>query len=140
MPRFVCVGLILSGSLLAGCGSGTEALPPEDAAKERRSMVLGEVGEMLNLFQADSKGKGPAKVADLARYEVGFPSGFGSVKDGSVVVVWGVATQTGVTDKIIAYEKEAADSGGSVLMQDGVTMKNMTADEFKAAPKAGGAK
>jgi hypothetical protein len=37
---------------------------------------------------------------------------------------------------VLAYETEVPEKGGAVLMQDG-TVKTMTADEFKSAPKAG---
>lgn len=92
---------------------------------------------MLRLYQADNKGKAPAKAANLAKYETGFPSGYTNVRDGVIVVYWGAALADGVTDKVIAYEKGTPDSGGYVLMQDGITTKKMTAEEFKAAPKAG---
>ncbi len=41
-------------------------------------------------------------------------------------------------DAVLAYRKTVPEQGGQVLMQDGWTIKSMTADEFKAAPKAGG--
>ena len=76
-------------------------------------------------------------MAELTKYQMGWPSGYKSVKEGTIIVVWGAPLQEGVTDKVLAYEKQVAESGGFVLMQDGKTVKKMTADEFKAAPKAG---
>jgi hypothetical protein len=37
---------------------------------------------------------------------------------------------------ILAYIKTVPDRGGNVLMEDGRTIKKLTAEEFRAAPKA----
>lgn len=92
---------------------------------------------MLRLYEANHKNKTPAKATDLASYEIGFPGGYTSVKEGKVTVNWNTPFIEGATDKIIAYEKEAPESGGYVLMQDGTTIKKLTADEFKSTPQAG---
>ena len=96
---------------------------------------MGEVGELLSVRFQESK-KPPTGATDLTRYQKGWPSGFIQVKDGSVVVQWGTPIKVDASDTVLAYEKQAPETGGFVLMQDGQTIKKMTAEEFRAAPKA----
>jgi hypothetical protein len=124
--------LILSlAAAAAGCG-GQRAAEAEAAPGQR---ALTELAGVLPLFQ-----KPPTKVGDLAPYRDAAPSAYESVRTGNVVVIWGVAMPgegdagKGTTD-IIAYEKDAPTAGGFVLLHNG-TVKKMTADEFKSAPKA----
>ena len=63
--------------------------------------------------------------------------------DGDVVVLWGPSSRTRAeegsedsADEVLAYEKRVPEQGGEVLMKNR-TVKTMTADQFKAAPKAG---
>jgi hypothetical protein len=130
----LAIGLLLG--LSAGCGSGKSGVdsnPSEEAYKEAS---LGEVGDLLRNRKTENAPP-PKKASDLVRYRAGWPSGYKMVEGGSVVVIWGAPLQDGASDKVIAYEKQAPESGGYVLMQDGMTIKKMTADQFKAAPKAG---
>jgi hypothetical protein len=92
---------------------------------------------MVEVARADAGGKAPAKLADLAKYAALCPVGYGEVKAGSVVLLFGAPIEEGASDTVLAYEKGAPESGGYVLMQDGKTIKKLTADEFKAAKKAG---
>jgi hypothetical protein len=52
-----------------------------------------------------------------------------------IVYQWGARIDPAGGETVLAYEKKAPSEGGWVLMQDG-TVKQITADEFKAAPKA----
>ncbi|WP_406700444.1 hypothetical protein V5E97_16680 [Singulisphaera sp. Ch08] len=133
--RLLC-GLMI-GLLLAGCNSNQGQLAPEDAEQEVKRNSLVEVSELLRLYSANHNNKAPAKSTDLSTYEVGFPTGYERVKGGDVVVIWSTPFAEGASDKILAYEKAVPESGGYVLMQDGTTVKKLTADEFKSAPKAG---
>jgi hypothetical protein len=141
MSRFVRVLLALAFlpvlALPSGCGSGSQGLSPAEAQEDSRRGMMREIGEMLTLYKA-SNNKAPASVADVAKYEVGFQIGYLRLKDGTAVVLWGAPLQEGAADTIIAYEKVAPETGGYVLMQDGTTVKKLTAEEFKAAPKAPG--
>ena len=131
---------LLTGLFLCfsgGCHSGSAALSPDEAQEDVRKGTLREVGEMLTLYKA-SKKKPPAKVGDLATYEVGFQVGYLRTKEGEVVVAWGAPLKEGDSETVLAHEKRAPSEGGYVLMQDGQTVKKMTADEFKSAPKAPG--
>ena len=73
----------------------------------------------------------------MTKYEKGLPARLREVEAREIIVFYGVPLQDGASDQVIAYEKQTPESGGRVLMQDGRTIKKMTADEFKAAPKAG---
>ena len=61
-----------------------------------------------------------------------------AIKSGDIVVQWGATlTPTGEpTDAVLAYMKTVPGQREQVLMQDGWTIKSMTADEFKTAPNA----
>lgn len=141
MLRIGCIALVLSIGLLSGCGTQGTSGPPPENSDHLDQAILSEVGEMLRLYKADTKGKAATGAANLAKYEPGLPSGYAGVKSGSIVVFWGSPlAEEGTSDKIIAYAKQAPGAGGYVLMQDGITVKRMTAEEFKSAPKAGEAK
>jgi len=129
--------LLLLASLVVwtGCGQSGGVSSSADPEEIFRQSRMSELGEILSINKAETKAP-PKAVADLTRYQGGWPAGYAAVKDGSVVVIWGVGVQDGVSDKIIAHDKEAADSGGYVLMQDGKTVKKLSADQFKAASKA----
>jgi hypothetical protein len=134
-PALVLGALV---GLSAGCGSGGRAPSvPSDPQEAFQQNNMLELGELLQTLQRD-EGKPPSSLADLARREVGWPGGYKQVKDGNIVLLWGAPTREGATDTVLAYEKKAPESGGYVLMQDGKTVKRMTADEFKAAPKVPG--
>lgn len=126
-PLFACV--------LVGCASSASN-PPGEIGKEP---VLHEVGGLIRVYSGEV-GRGPKQAADLAKYEHGYPLGYAAVRSGEVVVVWGakVADEGDAASApadVVAYEKKAPAEGGWVLFQNG-TVKEMTAGEFKAAPKA----
>ena len=82
--------------------------------------------------QGQSKGKkakGPGQA---------YPNAVQMVSSGALVVQWGapLLPEGANPDAVLAYLKTVPEQGGSVLMQDGNTITTMTADEFKAAPKA----
>ena len=57
------------------------------------------------------------------------------INSNEIVYIYGTGFEAG-SNKVVAYDKQAETAGGLVLLQDG-TVKQMTADEFKAAPKGG---
>ncbi len=128
--------MLLSG--LVGCSSSsteTNGQPPESA-------VLQEVAGLISSYTGEFR-KGPQKIADLARYEPGYPIGYHAVKTGEIEVVWGArmtieegsgSGYSGTTD-VVAYQRQTPTEGGLVLLQNG-EVKQMSAEEFKAAPKA----
>jgi uncharacterized protein (DUF2236 family) len=79
----------------------------------------------------------PRKPEDFSDYWDSMPTAFERIKQGDYVVAWGVARSTaaGLANQILVYEKNAPTAGGAVLLRDG-TVKQMTASEFAASPKA----
>jgi hypothetical protein len=117
--------------LLAGCSGRSGSVGSE------RESELREVANLL-ILHSGQHNKGPAKAADLQKYEAGGPLGFQAVKSGDIVIVWG-ATMPGEGDRtgttaIVAYEKKTPTEGGLVLLHNG-TIQEMTAEGFAAAPK-----
>jgi len=114
---------------LLGCGESKPALPTSQGKLE-------EVREMLKTVQAD-KAKPPAKPADLGAVDPYLPTAGADLRSGEIVYVWGasLSSDPSGSSKVIAHEKKAPSEGGWVLMQDG-KVKQMTADEFRSAPKA----
>ncbi len=88
---------------------------------------------MLQTVAADRQ-KPPSKVADLSAVEPMLPIAASAIRQGDLVYVWGTTLSPG-GNGVVAYEKDAPTGGGWVLTQDG-TIKQMTAAEFQAAPKA----
>jgi len=137
MTRRCLVFSVVTLVCLGGCSSSRN---DSGGAGPDGSDTLREVGGLVSAHTGEQK-RGPQKIADLARYEAGYPLGFEAVKSGNVVVVWGAKMTieegggtSGTTD-VVAYEKKVPSEGGLVLLQNG-TVKQMTADEFKSTPKA----
>jgi hypothetical protein len=122
--------------ILVGCASSASG---PSAAEMGKEPILHEVGGLIRVYSGEN-GRGPKQPADLAKYENGYPLGYAAVRSGEVVVVWG-AKVAGEGDAgsappdVVAYEKKTPTDGGWVLLQNG-TVKEMTASEFKSAPKA----
>jgi hypothetical protein len=124
--------------LSAGCGSSGGGGSFEAAPDNGERYPLIEVGDILRNRMLDTTQ--PARnPAEIARYENAGPTAFSKIQKGELVVIWGANPQPGASDKVLAYEKQTPQSGGFVLMQDGTTVKKLTAAEFQSAPKAGGA-
>lgn len=120
-----------------GCGSSTSA--PTTGPEVFHHAAMDEVANLYRASSEDAK-KPPTKVANVSRYEIGLPSGYQELKNGNIIVYWGAPLSDSAANSILAYEKTTPESGGYVLMQDGSTIKKMTPEEFKAAPKAGALK
>lgn len=129
--------LVFLGVALTGCGDSTQK---EDIPQLESSSVQ-EVGTLYRMSMTDQH-KPPTKVSDFARYREMAPSGYNGVKAGTIDVVWGVELtdlaeedSKDSPDEVLAYEKKVPTEGGAVLMKNR-TVRRMTAEEFKAAPKA----
>ena len=121
------------GLLLSGCGRPPELTPlaPEEDG-------LKELAAAYRDYCKKNK-RGPGTLKELQPKGQKFPNAMKMLKAGDIVVQWGssLAPQGEGADTVLAYLKTVPEQGGSVLMQDGDTIKTMSADEFKAAPKAG---
>ena len=124
--------------LAAGCGGDPN---PPNSPQLYQNTVLTEIGDMINTHTIQHK-KPPQGVKDLSPFADTLPTGLGAARPGDVLVIWGVgpvdpAGADPAGDEILAYLKEAPESGGGVLTRN-LKVKSLTADEFKAAPKAPG--
>lgn len=119
------ITLALGAGIVTGCGDSKKAQVGSNAKDP-----LNELGEMLKSL-GEEKRKPPSKMAELESIEPLIPLAGPKIRDGEIVYVWGTEYSPGGT-KIAAYEKKAPSEGGWVLLQDGA-VKQMTADEFKAA-------
>jgi hypothetical protein len=105
-------------------------------------MVLRSVGDLARMYQISYK-KPPAKLADLRKVNAMAQNGYDALQDGRVVFRYeamlpDTKDEPGEvdSDEVLAYQKQVPESGGKVLMLNRV-IKTVTAEEFKAAKKAG---
>jgi hypothetical protein len=136
---------LLIGGLVAlslGCGGpSTVANPTGKGGMARvidRTKIMGQLKEIGTAYQlCDGAPKGPD---DLLPNLDNNPTFAKLLKDGAVVVYWGVRTQTlqSPGETVLAYEKDADENGSRyVLMANCSTAKAMSEQEFKNAPRAG---
>ncbi len=131
----LCLTTLALCGLLVGCSGNART---DGATSPTTNDALVEVGGMIRNYSSET-GKGPTKQADLARQQQEYPFGWQALTAGEVVVVWGATVAGeggGGGTGVVAYLKGVPESGGLVFLENG-TVKPMTADEFKAAPKAG---
>ena len=135
--RAVSVAALLLALLGSGCGRIQNA-----ADRAKKSNDLKQLGLMYHTF-IDGHRKGPASADELLADQKD-PSAKAvaqMVKDGKYVLIWGTTitemqkSPQGSTGTVLGYEANAPAAGGLVLMGDG-SVRNMTAAEFAAAPKA----
>jgi len=126
---------------LAGCGDSGSTVDVTSATSENGP--LAQVGSLYRDHWEIQK-KAPTGQKDFASAAEVMPEGVNAVKRGDIVVIWGVKledlTPEGAgdsADEVLAYEKSVPESGGYVLMKNR-KIRKMTAEEFKAAPKAAG--
>jgi hypothetical protein len=117
---------------LTGCGRKTEVVPvPSD------EQGLKELAKIYRDFVIKRKPP-PKSLKELGVKGQQNPNAVAMINSGDLVVHWGASpSPEGTTaDAILAYLKTVPEQGGNVLMQDAMTIKMMTAEEFKATPKA----
>ncbi|MGL6077079.1 MAG: hypothetical protein ACRC8S_23220 [Fimbriiglobus sp.] len=127
MKLLASVALFSVALFLTGCSDSKPNATPVTT-----SDMLSDLSELLKEYAKTSKGA-PKKLSDLQALEPNFPAAYHALTNNKCVYMWGNEISTG--QNIIAYETEVPTAGGSVLLQDG-TVKKMTPDEFKSAPKA----
>jgi hypothetical protein len=115
--------------VVLGCGGSSERKGTVD---DPGKGAIEDFAQFLKNLPADGK-KPPTKMAEFIPLEPMAPVAGEFLKNGSLVYFWGNGIGSGST--IIAHEKKVPTEGGWVLLQDG-TVKKMSADEFKTAPKA----
>jgi hypothetical protein len=120
--------------ILAGCGGQPDIKP---ISYEERG--LKELAQVYGEFTGKNK-RGPRTLKELNIKGQREPVAVELIKSGDLIVQWGapLSPEGGAADAVLAYIKTVPERGGYVLMQDGKTIRKMTADEFKSAPKAVG--
>jgi hypothetical protein len=133
--RRAVLGISL-GLMLAGCRGEPDSTPiaPDEQG-------IRELAALYRDFSRKSK-RGPKSLKELQGQgqRQGYPNAFEMLKAGELIVRWGtpLSPKGEMPDAVLAYLKAVPEQGGSVLMQDGLTIKTMTADEFNATPKPAG--
>ncbi len=118
--------------LVAGCAGQPNSQPITSDARG-----LTELAQVYRTFTLKNK-RGPKSLQELRIQGQQYPIAVSMIKAGDLVVVWGapLSAEGEATEGVLAYVKTVPDQGGYVLMQDGKTIRKLTADEFKMAPKA----
>ncbi len=133
MMRLISWTGLLGIVLLVGCGggAGSKSGPTEPSDAD----FANNVADMLKEFSAAYK-RGPAGVQELNDASATHPVGHTAVVSNRYIVFWKAPINPSASNTVLAYHKDVPTKGGTVIMQDG-SIKTMTADEFKNAPKAG---
>jgi hypothetical protein len=120
--------------VVPGCGRGDDKDPGELSPEDAGLVELADVYKYL----AQKKMPPPGKLEDLRPYETTLSFGWAKLERGEYVVFWGsgLASTPEAGRTVLVYEKKVPTEGGNVILRDG-TVKRMTPDEFRAAPKAG---
>ena len=138
--RAIVAGMLgLVASMMFGCGPSQEQAAMEQSQEAIGLQSLGEAYRTISLVNK----RPPKRMQEVEQAAAASPSGLAGITASNVVVFWGaeltdLSEEPGKvpSDKILAYEKKVPEQGGYVLMLDR-TVKKMTPEEFKAAPKAG---
>ena len=126
LSAFAALGLCLA---LTGTARAQTA-----AEKIKRQNDLKQIGISYHAYN-DANAKGPEKAADLAPYFENDKRLLGLLENKDIVFSFGVGIRDmkdGLSNTVLAYEKDVPTKGGYVLMGDATT-KMMTADDFKRA-------
>lgn len=128
--------LAVAALLIAGCGSPTVENSPEVFENH----ALSEVADMYDVY-IQAKSKPPKNLKELnAMFSEGYSSTLEQIRTGQIIVFWDVPLNpdrsADSSDEVLAYFKDVPESGGFVLMKNR-SVKNMTAEQFQSAPKAG---
>jgi hypothetical protein len=132
--------LLLSSAAAVVLVTAAGCPPFRNAAdRQRRDNELKAIGLAYHSLN-DAKGTPPKGPDDLAPFLADFPDALQALKSGEIVFLYGVPIRVinlldGTSQTVLAYEKDAPNRGGLVLMADGST-QTMSPDEFAKAPKA----
>jgi hypothetical protein len=122
------------GLMAVGCGS-----EPDNKPMEPDEQGLKELAAAYRGFSRKNK-RGPKTLKELQLKGQTYPNAIQMLKSGELIVQFGapLSPDGATVESVLAYTKGVPEKGGRVLMQDGETIKTMTADQFKAARLATG--
>lgn len=127
------VALAIAAPFVPGCGDA------QSVANAPEHYDIGSLEEVSSLYLSSysQKKKPPTSIKDFVRADL-FPDAVNAIKNGEVVVYWGVApTPEEASTEVLAYRADVPSKGGYVLLKD-MTTRAMTPEEFQAAPKPSG--
>ncbi len=140
MPKSLLSAICLA-VLAAGCSGPNGPRTVDQVGHDN----LIEVGELCRHYQF-TKQKPPQRLSDLNTLKTMGANGFEALRAGNIVLCYNATLpdtneDPGQTEsnEVLAYQKQVPENGGYVLMLNR-TIKQMTADEFKAAPRPAGSK
>jgi hypothetical protein len=131
--RLRILSLAFAGATLAflGCSSGGGGGDADPQARED----LGKIGMAYHNFNDAMRGRGPRNLEEFKPYvEGGSKTAYDGLKEGRYVFIWNVRLldMQPPHETVLGYEKDVPTRGGPVLFGD-ASVKNLTAEEFKAA-------
>ena len=125
--------------LAPGCNSSSEQAAMETSAE---AQGLKSLGEMYRIVSQSLK-RPPKDIGELRAAEAQVPGVFSSIGEQNVAIFFGAEMPDrpgkpgeGASGTILAYDRMVPRQGGFVLMLDR-SVRKMSAEEFKAAKKAG---
>jgi hypothetical protein len=136
--RYLLV-LAVIAVVAGGCGTPNVPLTSDQLGEAK----LRDVGELYRVHQLARKTP-PKTLKDFTAEADSTPSAFEAIRSGDVVIRYGATLPdaekeepgNGSATEVLAWLKSVPETGGPVLMLDR-TIKKLTAEEFKSAPKAG---
>jgi hypothetical protein len=128
------ISLIVILICLGACGCGQDPATELTGEGLTAKHMLTDLGLLLQDLAANNRPV-PTNQTEMAAHDALWPSVSPGLVNNEIVYQWGGRIDPAGGETVLAYEKKAPSEGGWVLMQDG-TVKQITADEFKAAPKA----
>ncbi len=136
MTRVMLTIIAALGLCLSLTGSAGAQLTAAERAK--RTNDLKQLGLAFHNYN-DTFKKGPAKAADLGPFIENDKRLLGLLDNKDIVFQFGVSVAEmmadGLSNTVLAYDKDVPTKGGLVLMAD-ASVKSMTAEEFKKAKLA----
>jgi hypothetical protein len=132
MTRRIAIICFLASLAGTGPGCGGGSGKPAEAASPGAKDALEDLKRLLETAKSSGQ-KPPASRRAVANFDATNPAAANGLLRDLVAYTWGAGLTGG--QAVVAYESAADTKGGWVLLQDG-TIQQMTAEQFKAAPKA----
>ena len=127
--------------LAAGCSGTNQPRTVDQVGQDN----LIEVGELYRHYQFTKK-KAPQRLSDFNTLRTMGSNGYEALRAGKIVLCYNATLPDtdeepgqSESNEVLAYEKDAPENGGYVLLLNR-KIKKMGADELKAAPRPAGAK
>jgi hypothetical protein len=137
MPKLILTCCCLA-MFVVGCAPANGPITVDQADDSN----LMQVGELCRYYQVAKK-KAPTKLDELSFVKSQAANGFEELRSRRIILRYGaMLPDTGEepgqaeSDEVLAYLSKVPENGGKVLMLNRA-IKTMSADQFKAAKKAG---